>query len=208
MDIPTQTPEHGKRDIERVVFDQLLERVIRFGTIDPEYDAPDNREQYPRNNRQGQAAHSFELKKSLDTKRGFDASSMVAFYVQEYVDEADIGHEGNQVHITLKYDVGYEKVIWLSLEADGSIVSQVRLDAYAMEDEPEPDYLNDGKEALLEAIQSKDDNALEALIISDERLRDSYIRLLAKLSSFDTAPLSIYDLEELREVVRQLDDSL
>lgn len=208
MDFKRQTPEFGDSGLERVVFDQLLTYALMHGVIDTEYDLPGNREQYPRTDLHGKAAHSFELKKPLETKHGFDASSVIVFYVEEYVDEEGFEHAAKQLYITLTYEIGYQKSIWLALQEDGSMSSQVHLEAPSMVSRDKSDPLNEAKEAVLDAIQSGDTDALQELIAGDERLRDYIERLSAILSPFNVAPVDRYDLEELREVVRQLDDSL
>lgn len=212
MDRTGSSPEHDSPDLLRTAFDRGIRLVVTYGAIDAEYERPHN-EQYPRRNRKGQHASSFELKTKLLPDETYRAHALELHYTDEYIDEAGQLNEAGRLLATLRYPEGYARDIWLKLQPDGSVKTEVRLDmmvntSEVVVDRLETELTQDQRDAVIEALSAGDEQQLAELVETNEALGLYAGRVIASFGPHSFSELSVEEFDELRNALSQVEAAL
>lgn len=207
------SPEQQAPDLLRTAFDRGIHLVITYGAIDAEYENPDHNEQYPRLNRKGQHASSFELKAKLTPDETYRANALELHYTDEYIDEEGQLNEAGRLLATLRYPEGYARDIWLKLQPDGSVKTEVRLDITVSahkegHETTESDLSPQQKDAVLEALSDGDEQRLLELVETDEPLRLYAERVIASVGPYSFSEIGVEEFDELRSALNQVEAAL
>ena len=213
MDRLISSPEQQAPDLLRTAFDRGVRFVISYGAIDTEYENLYHNEQYPRLNRKGQHASSFELKAALSPDETYRANALELHYIDEYVDEAGQLNEAGRLLATLRYPEGYARDIWLKLQPDGSVKTEVRLDMTVSADKEElntteAEPLPQQKDAVLEALGNGDELRLAELVESNESLRLYAERVITSVGPLSFSEIDVEEFDELRNALAQVEAAL
>lgn len=209
MDRYTSSPEQQNPDPLRATFDRGIRLVITYGIIDAEYERPYHNEQYPRLNHRGQHASSFELKTKLTPDETCRANALELYYTDEYIDEEGQLNEAGRLLATLRYPEGYARDIWLKLQPDGTVKSEVQLDMVVSgHQEVFGDLTPQQKGAVLEAIGDGDERRLTELVENNSLLEHFAERIITIVVPHSSAAMSVEEFAELRDALSQVEAAL